>query len=378
MALPEIKQAQAIIDRASRILLLVPQKASLDSFASMVALYLALQPSKENNVDEVSPSHVPLSMQFLPGSSQVKMQPQLQTDVVLDIAGPTKIEGVRQEPLQGGVRVHVMLAEGTTVTKDQLETLVRPLPYDAAIILGAADLEALGGTFTQHTDFFYNTPIINIDHRADNEHFGTVNIVDITAGSVAEVTHELIVGLFGPVLDPTVATALYAGIIAGTDSFQKPSTTPRSFKIAANLIESDADREAVIQNLVKTKPLALIKLTGRLYARLRYDEHLQVFWTMLRPLDFHDSGADPTLIPTAMRELANNIAGFNAAFILHEVHDHYTMLILLGKGLQQRRQEIQSLLGATRDNGLLEVDITTTSLEQAEQEALEKIRAILP
>lgn len=378
MALSEIKQAQTIIDRASRLLLLVPEKTSLDSFASMVAFYLALQPSKENNVDEVSPSHVPATMQFLPGSSQVRMHPQPQTDVILDIAGPEKIEGVRQELLQGGIRLHVTLTEGTTITKDQLETLVRPLPYDAAVIFGAADLEALGGVFTRHTDFFYNTPIINIDHRADNEHFGTVNMVDITAGSVAEVAYELITGLWGNNIDPTVATALYAGIIAGTDSFQKPSTTPRSFQIAADLIEHDADREAVIQHLVKTKPLALIKLTGRLYARLRYDEHMQLFWTILRPLDFTDSGADISLIPAAMRELANNIAGFNAAFILHEANEHYTMLVLLGKGLQQRRHEIQSLLEAKRDNGLLEVSVAATSLEQAEQEALQKIRAILP
>jgi nanoRNase/pAp phosphatase (c-di-AMP/oligoRNAs hydrolase) len=252
------------------------------------------------------------------------------------------------------------------------------MPYDVAIIFGAADLEALGSTFTDHTDFFYNTPIINIDHRADNEHFGTVNIVDITAGSVAEVTYELIRSLFNNGVDADIATALYAGIVAGTDSFQKPSTTPRSFQIASELIEREADREAVIQHLVKTKPLSLIKLTGRLYARLRYDEHMQLFWSMLRPLDFKESGASVSDVAAAMRELANNIAGFNAAFILLEEEKFYTMFLLLGKGLLRRRQEIQSVLDAQRDNGLLRVSITANSLEEAEQAALEKVRAILP
>ncbi|MEX2054663.1 MAG: hypothetical protein WD972_00635, partial [Candidatus Andersenbacteria bacterium] len=333
---------------------------------------------KEDGVEEVSPSHVPAVLQFLPGSSQVSMKPRAQADIVLDMAGPTRIEGMRQEPLQGGLRLHIMMPEGVTLNRDQLEMLVRPLPYDVAIVFGASDLEAMGNTFTQHADFFYNTPIINIDHRADNEHFGTVNIVDITAGSVAEVTYELITTMFGERVEPGIATALYAGIVGGTESFQKPSTTPRSFQIAAKLIEQEADREAVIQHLVKTKPLALIKLTGRLYARLRYDEHLQLFWSILRPIDFTESGATPAEVPAAMKELANNIAAFNAAFILQEEAGIYTVFVLLGKGLQQRRQEIQQLLGAQRENGLLRLRMAATSSEAAEQEAIEKIRGVLP
>ncbi|MEX1997397.1 MAG: DHH family phosphoesterase [Candidatus Andersenbacteria bacterium] len=378
MALPELKQAHTIIDRSAHILLMVPERASVDALAAMMALYLTLQPHKEDGVEAVSPAHVPPPLQFLPGSSQIKMQPRQQTDVIMDIAGPTKIEAIRQEVLQGGLRLHLTLPTGITITRDQLEMVVRPLPYDVAIILGAADLEALGKTFTDHTDFFYNTPIINIDHRADNEHYGTVNIVDITAGSVAEVTYELITSKFGEEISPEVATALYAGIVAGTDSFQKPSTTPRSFQIAAKLMEREADREAVIQHLIKTKPLYLIKLAGRLYARLRFDEHMQLFWSILRPVDFQDSGATMEHVPAAMRELANNIAGFNAAFILHENSEGFMMYLLLGKGLQQRRQEIQTQLEAKRDNGLLHVRIHATSLEDAEQEALDKVRAILP
>ncbi len=378
MALPELKQAHSIIDRSAHVLLMVPEKASLDAFAAMVALYLAWQPHKEDGIDEVSPAHVPYNLQFLPGSSQVLTKPRLQTDVIVDLAGPTSITEVRQEPLQGGIRLHLTLPADVVVNRDQIETVVRTLPYDVAIIIGASDLEALGATFTDHTDFFYNTPIINIDHRADNEHFGTVNIVDITAGSVAEVAYEFITSAFGEKIDPTIATALYAGIVAGTDSFQKPTTTPRSFRIASKLMEAEADREAVIQHLVKTKPLPLIKLAGRLYARLRFDEHMQLFWSILRPVDFQDSGAAITDVPAAMKELANNIAGFNVAFILLEEQGIFTAYILLGKGLLQRREEIQSQLAATRENGLLRLRLDATSLEDAEANALEKVRGILP
>jgi len=379
MALSAVKQAHTIIDRAAHVMLAVPERASADAISSMIALYLALQSSKEGGIDEVSPQHVPTNLQFLPGSSQVQMQPRQQPEVTLDLAGITSVNDLRTESLQGGVRLHVALPEASTITKDQLEVSVRALPYDAVVTLGAADLEALGKIFADHPDFFYNTPIINIDHRAANEHFGTVNLVDITAGSIAETAYDLIVALHGDTLDAGIATALYAGIVAGTDSFQRPSTTPHSFQTAARLIELEADRDAVTQHLLKTKPLSLLKLSGRLYARLRVDQHIQLYWTLVRQADFRESNAKVGDLPQAMEELANNIAGYNAAFVLNDLgQQRFELYLMLGKGLEGQRQTIQEQLAARRENGVLHLTINATSLEEAEASALEKIRTILP
>lgn len=379
MALPQLQQAKILLEKAPQVLLLVPERSSADALASMIALYLVLETVKQDGIDEVSPRHVLPQLQFLPGSSQVKMQPRSHSEIILDVAGPTTITDSWTEKLQGGLRLHIGLPPKVDLTKDQIEVSLRNMPYDAVVIFGASDLEEIGQLFTDHADFFYHTPIINIDHRADNEHFGTVNLVDITAGSVAEVTYDLITTITGEELSIDVATALYAGIIAGTDSFQRPGTTPRSFQVAARLMSLKADRESVIQHLVKTKPLPLLKLTGRLYARLRVDEHVQLFWSITRPIDFAESGASAADLQAAMYELSNNIAGFNVAFVLNELAaENYEVLIMLGKGLLQRRAEIQETLSAKRDNGILRLNFTSSSLEEAEKQALEQIRAILP
>lgn len=375
MALPELQQTTTLLHRAGTILLIVPGKPSADAFASMVSLFLALETLKKP-ADEVSANHVPAALQFLPGSSQVRQQPRPRPEVILDLAGPETIGELRPEPLRGGLRLHITLPEGTTITKDQLEISVRSLPYDLVFVFGAADLEELGPIFTHHADFFYNTPIINIDHQADNEHFGTVNLVDITKGSVAEITYEIIQHLL-PSITPAIATTLYAGLIAGTDSFQKPSTTPTSFKIAAELMELKADREAVIQHLVKTKPLPLLKLTGRIYARLRYDDHHRIFWSIVRPVDFQESGATATTLSDALKELTNNIADFTVAYVIDDHQPKYDLYLLLGKGLKKRRAEIQENLQAQRDNGTLKFSLHAHNLAQAEELAAQKIRTIL-
>lgn len=379
MALTQLQQAEKIISRSMCTLLIVPEQASLDAIASMIALFLTLEAQRSGSVDAVSHAHVPSTLQFLPGSSQVRTWPKRSPEIVLDIADAGQVTDIRQEKIQGGLRLHATFAEGTTLTRDQIELSVHSAPYDAIIVFGAADLEALGPVYTEHTDFFYHTPTINVDRRADNEQFGTVNLVDITAGSIAEVTGDLISHLTGGVLDDAQATALYAGIVAGTDSFQKPSTTPRSFQMAAKLMTYAIDRDQIIQYLIKTKPIELLKLTGRAYARLRYDEHLRLFWSLVRPIDFQESGGSAADIPKVTRELVNNIAGYTAAFILYEDTDQrFRIFLQLGQGLNQQRAEIQALLSASQDQGGLVVALSAHSLEEAERAALEKIRAFLP
>jgi len=384
MALTETQQATAIISRASSILLVVPEKASTDAIASMIGLYIHLQNNDKtthHRIDQVSPSHLPSSLQFLAGSSQVKMEPLAQSEVIIDMVGPSGVSDVRHEHINGGIRVHLTFPPNTDISKDQLETSVRRLPYDAAIIVGATDLEDLGQLFTNNADFFYNTPVINIDHRPANEHFGTVNLVDITAGSSAEVALDFIENLNQNSIDTETATALYAGIVSGTDSFQKPSTTPRSFQAAAKLIDLEANREEVIQHLVKTKPLRLIRLVGSVYAHLHFEESVGLYWTILEANDFIESKATAEDIPSVMHELTNNIAGFNAAFLLYQTSNssnQYFAYLLLGKGLSSRRREIQEILSATKENGALTFSINAPSIEAAEKVAHDKIRQITP
>lgn len=344
----------------------------------MTAMYLSLLEHYQGKVAAVSPSHVPSQLQFLPGSSQVTMSPTLQPDVVVDIAGPETVLEARPEPLRGGVRVHLTLPAGVTIQRDAVEVYVRSLPYDTVIVFGAEDLEALGALFTSHADFFYSTPVINIDHRPSNEQFGTVNVVDITASSVAEVTYELLTALPGTEVSANIATCLYAGIVAATDSFQHPNAKPQAFRLAAELMNKKADKEIVIQHLVKTKPLHLLKLTGRLYARLQHDEPGGLFWSILRPHDFTESGATAEHIPDVMHELTNNISGYRATFLMHEDQpSHYIVYLLLGKGLHKRRNEIQEQLSARRENGALVFSLTAPSVQAAESAALEKVRSVV-
>jgi nanoRNase/pAp phosphatase (c-di-AMP/oligoRNAs hydrolase) len=379
MSIPETQQALAVIARSSNIALFVPEKPSVDAFSSMMALALALSTNTEKTIYTISPTHVPTELQFLPGSSQVSMKPNAQPTLIIDIANVSSANNIEQFSTKGGMKIQISLPVDTDMSADMVETHIRQLPYDCAILFGASDLADLGTLFNQFADLFYNIPTINIDHKPTNEYFGTINMVDITASSIAEITHELITTLSPDAITQDVATALYAGIVGATESFQKPSTTPLAFQLAAELMSKKAQTDVVIQHLVKTKPLSLLKIAGRTYARLRHDEHGQLFWSILRALDFQESHAKDSDIPLIMHELTNNISGYNAAFILHEneAKDH-TMYVTLGKGLSKKRKDIQEQLSAQTQHGMLIVQLPPSSLEEAEMLAIQRIREVLP
>ena len=142
-----------------------------------------------------------------------------------------------------------------------------------------------------NADFFYHTPIINIDHNPANDYFGQINLVDITATSISEIIFELIKEMGGEILNEQIATNLLAGIISKTKSFRTTSVTPKSLAIASHLVASGARREEIIKNLFQTKNIATLKLWGRVLARLKEGESHRLVWSLVSRHDFGSSGA---------------------------------------------------------------------------------------
>jgi phosphoesterase RecJ-like protein len=104
--------------------------------------------------------------------------------------------------------------------------------------------------------------LLNIDHHHDNTNFGTLNYVVPSACCTAEIIWDLMGGL-GVHPSPTVAEALYIGLITDTGRFMYENTGPRAHVMAAELIEAGVDVPGVYERLyenVQPAKLALLAL----------------------------------------------------------------------------------------------------------------------
>lgn len=108
---------------------------------------------------------------------------------------------------------------------------------------------------------------VNIDHHPTNPGFGGINWVQPCASATAELIWPLICRLCGDEPPQEAATALYAALVTDNGNFSYPSTTPRSFDLARQLVERGADPAEIDRKLNRQERLEKLKLWGLCLSR---------------------------------------------------------------------------------------------------------------
>lgn len=102
--------------------------------------------------------------------------------------------------------------------------------------------------------------VVNIDHHPGNSGYGSINLVDTTASSVALIVYELLAGAGG--IDADVASALYVGVMTDTGGFRFGNTDARTLRAAAELVEAGASPAALANSVYGEQPLGRLRLLG--------------------------------------------------------------------------------------------------------------------
>ena len=102
--------------------------------------------------------------------------------------------------------------------------------YDAIFVIECSDIDRPG------IENLENQFVINIDHHATCEHFGTINWIDSTASAVGEMIYNLCKAIGGRVTKE-IAECVYLALVTDTGSFHFPNTTERTLKVASELVK---------------------------------------------------------------------------------------------------------------------------------------------
>ena len=157
--------------------------------------------------------------------------------------------------------------------------------------------------------------LVNIDHHASNDNFGTANLVDVTAAASAELVSRVI-DARGIKWTPEMATAALVGIMTDTGSFQFPSTDARALDRAARLREAGADLQAITYNIFRNKRFEALKLWGFAFSRLVREQGGQLVWTEIRAGDIGAAEARDEDISGLVEQVARS-AGMRVALLFN-------------------------------------------------------------
>ncbi len=132
--------------------------------------------------------------------------------------------------------------------------------------------------------------VIDVDHHHDNNRFGNINLIVADASSTAEIVRELL-GELGVALTPQIAEALYVGLVTDTGRFQYANTSPKSLRLAAELVEAGADVHGIFRRVYETVQFAKLKLLARALDRAQLYEDGRLVVSYLVRNDFSEAGA---------------------------------------------------------------------------------------
>jgi phosphoesterase RecJ-like protein len=172
-----------------------------------------------------------------------------------------------------------------------LEGLLRRVPDDASerilLTLDCANESRIG----PDPEVLQLSPlVVNVDHHHDNSRFGDLNVIDATASSTGELLRDLFRDL-DVELTPQIAEALYIALVTDTGRFQYTNTTPKSLRLAAELVEAGADLHRIFQGVYESVQFAKLKLLARALERAQVYEGGRLVVSYLLRDDFQEVGA---------------------------------------------------------------------------------------
>ena len=236
------EEALALLKGAKRVITPTHQNVDADGLASAIALRMALAQQGIDLVPMVSDGQLPHSLEFVPGADEV-------------------------------------LVYG----KDDLPE------YDLICLVDCSDLRRLGDFYADDPERVSgDVPIVNIDHHVTNDLFGQVNIVVPQAASASEIVVDLLAE-WGTELTKEIAQCLLAGIYGDTLGLRTDSTTSRTMRTSADLVDAGADIGPIVNALFRVKPRSSVCLWEKALRNVQYTGGL--IWTELTQETLERCGA---------------------------------------------------------------------------------------
>jgi phosphoesterase RecJ-like protein len=199
--------------------------------------------------------------------------------------------------------------------------------FDAVLVLDCSHIERLGPVFRHVREY---KPLINIDHHETNGLFGDLNLIDPTSSSTGELVFKVITEA-GLHLDRGVAENIFAAIQADTGSFRYDNTTPKAFRLAAQLLELGVDPWEISMKMTGRYPFSRLKLLEMALGTIEFYHSGRIGVMSITPQMFEKAQAH-RIDSERFVDYPRCISGVELAVLIRQVNDKNCKFSLRGNG----------------------------------------------
>ncbi len=126
------------------------------------------------------------------------------------------------------------------------------------------------------------TVFVMIDHHQSPDSYATITYSNTNFGSTCEMIYNFIEQLNQKhLIDKTIATCIYTGILTDSGGFKYPKTTGRTHRIVADLIDLGVENTEIPNLLFDNSSYSRLQLLGRAMSNMRVFKEYQTAYTTL-------------------------------------------------------------------------------------------------
>ncbi len=217
--------------------------------------------------------------------------------------------------LQGmGKQAQIVCSDPIPPKYDEILVPVVPQEFEPDLIVAVdvADAKLLGPKLTGYAA----QTRLCVDHHASNTHWAAETLLEGDAGAACEVVYLLLKEM-GVGITPAIAAALYTGLCTDTGCFRYSNTSPRTLRIAAELMEAGAPAAAINLKMFEIKTRSRLMLERMVLDSLQYTCGNRVAVAVLSMQMLRDSGAGEGETE-GLATLSRNIEGVSVGITLRE------------------------------------------------------------
>ena len=126
-----------------------------------------------------------------------------------------------------------------------------------------------------------NTTIVMIDHHEAPQDYASLMYSDPSIGSTCEMVYNVLTAMDAECITENIARCIYTGIMTDSGSFRFSSTTAKTHRIVAHLLECGIDHSEIHQHIYDSYRFERLQLLGYGLKNLTRVEKLQAVYMHL-------------------------------------------------------------------------------------------------
>lgn len=242
---------QKVIERlkeANNVLVTVKSDPNVDELASVIGLTLMLN-KLEKHTTAVFSGKVPSTLEFLKPDDTIETNTDSLRDFIVSL-DKSKADKLRYKVEENIVKIFITPYR-TSITEADLEFTQGDFNVDVVIALGVTKREELDNAITAHGRILHDATFITVTAGQDFSELGQINWQEQGASSLSEMLVSISEAFQTGLVDEQIATAFLTGIVAETQRFSNPKTTPKVMTMSAQLMAAGANQQLIANELEK-------------------------------------------------------------------------------------------------------------------------------